>query len=341
MRSRRLFALVVGMCLLSSSLIGCSGPAGGSSPGDGLTSIEAAELAWKTGGSVFEQAVLWRMIPSSDKKATTTQLLNDWQQSDRSAGWVVWLADRASGDWFIVAIRGTKVVDSDLGTRAWTATPMGSDWPDERPAVSMKEAAEEAKAQGVDLSTLTWTEFACDYPASDFRNRPLWVIACSETLDSGAALNYRIFIDGITGTAIGAINERDEKMTLPIDRDALQQKRADTHEADLREFFASIGQGRPEDAVRQLAHEASPNNVMAELWLANFRSLASLSIVGIEQASLEQWTSEREYYKVTLDVRTSDPPEKYGWENGRNIRWVSIIPEGAGYWKIAALSPNP
>jgi hypothetical protein len=54
-------------------------------------SIEVAELAWKSGGKVFREAVLWRTMPSSDEKATATHLAADWQQNERSAGWFVWL----------------------------------------------------------------------------------------------------------------------------------------------------------------------------------------------------------------------------------------------------------
>lgn len=117
---------------------------------------------------------------------------------------------------------------------------MGADWPREHPAVAMKDAAKAAAAQGVELAAFTWTEFTCDYPASDVRRKPVWVFAFSETLSSGGTLNYRVFVDGIT-----------------------------------------------------------------------------------------------------VDVQTSEPPEKYGWENGRNVRWVELIPQGGGAWKVSALSSSP
>jgi len=205
----------------------------------------------------------------------------------------------------------------------------------------MKDAANAAAAQGAELAALTWTEFTCDYPASDVRSRPVWVFAFSETLTSGGTLNYRVFVDGITGTVLLALNDRNERVDLPIDREALQKPRTDNHEKDLRQFFGFISTGEPEWAVRQLAYAASLDEAAAQMWLANFRSLSSLTVVSVEQASLEQWTAEREFYKVTLDVRTSELPEKYGWENGRNIRWVELVPQGGGAWKVSALSLSP
>ena len=93
--------------------------------------------------------------------------------------------------------------------------------------------------------------------------------------------------------------------------------------------------------MRQLASSASPNETAAQMWLTNFQSLSALTVVSVEQVSLEQWTAEREFYKVTLDVQSSEPPEKYGWEKGRNIRWVELIPQGGGAWKVSALSSSP
>jgi hypothetical protein len=342
MTVRRLVALCLVLCVVSYTVTGCaSGSGGSSSPSDGLTSIEAAELAWKTGGKVFDQAVLWRMIPSSDEKATTTQLATDWQESDRSAGWFVWLADRGSGDWFMVGIEGTKVTSKDIGTREFSATPMGADWPSERPAVAMKDAAKAAAGQGADLSALTWTEFACDYAASDARDTPVWMFAFAETLTSGDGLNYRILVNGITGKVLLALNDRDERMALPIDREALQKPHSDSHEKDLRQFFGFISTKQPEWAVRQLASSASPNEATAQMWLANFQSLSALTVVSVEQVSLDQWRAEHEFYKVKLDVKTSEPQEKYGWDNGLNFRWVELIPEGGGSWKVASLAPSP
>lgn len=342
MIARRLVVLCLVLCVVSFGTMGCgSGPPGGSSSSDGLTSIEAAELAWKTGGKVFDQAVLWRMIPSSDKKTTTTQLAADWQQSDRSAGWFVWLADRGSGDWFMVGIGGTQVTSKDIGTREFWATPMGVDWPSERPAVAMKDAARAAAGQGADLSALTWTEFACDYPASGVRDTPVWAFVFAETLASGDGLNYRIFVNGITGKVLLALNDRDERMSLPIDREALQKPRTENHEKDLRQFFGFISTKQPELAVRQFASSAAPNEAAAQMWLGNFQSLSALTVVSVEQFSLDQWTEEHEFYKVKLDVKTSEPQEKYGWNNGINFRWVELIPQGAGSWKVASLAQNP
>ncbi len=307
----------------------------------GLTSIEAEELAWTEAKKVFDDAVLWRLAPIEKCDSTAICLHSEWQHNDLSSAWFVWYADPVGENWFMVSIQGKSIANKNIGTRSFSTMSMDSNWPRQHTAISMKDAAAKAKAQGANLDAITWVEFTCDYKSSDFRLRPLWVFACSESLDTGGTLNYRVFVDAITGTVAGAINDRNERMTLPIDIQALQKPRTANHEKDLQQFFSFIAKGDPIWAVRQLAYQVSPNEAVGQQWLANFQSLKSLTVVSIEQVNLEQWTEEWESYKVILDVTTSEPFEKYGWENGQNVRWVTLILQGSGAWKVASLATSP
>jgi hypothetical protein len=340
MTVRRLVVLCLLLCAVSCSLAGCKRTSGGPSSTSGLTSVEAAELVWPEAKKNFGDAVLWRLAPVEERESLTMRLASDWQDSDRSAAWFVWYADPVGENWMMFSIQGKAIASRDIGTRSFSKMAMGADWPRERPAVAMKDAAKAVAAQGAEFSALTWTEFTYEYD-SDSRQRPGWVFSFSESLASGGTLIYWFFVDGITGAVLKAVNDRNEPMELPIDREALQKPRTDNHEKDLRQFFGFISTGQPEWAVRQLAYAASPNEATAQVWLANFQSLSALTVVSVEQASLEQWTAEREFYKVSLDVRTSESPEKYGWDDGRNVRWVELIPQGGGAWKVAALATNP
>ncbi|MCX6097216.1 MAG: hypothetical protein NTZ77_01830 [Caldiserica bacterium] len=340
MTTRRLVVLCLLLCVVSCSLAGCKRTSGSPSQTAGLTSVEAAELVWPEAKKNFGDAVLWRLAPVEERDSLTMRLASDWQDSDRSAAWFVWYADPVGENWMMFSIKGNTIASTDIGTRSFSTMAMGADWPRERPAVAMKDAAKAAAAQGAEFSALTWTEFTYEYD-SDSHKRPGWVFSFSETLASGGTLTYWFFVDGITGVVLRAVNDRNEDMVLPIDREALLKPRTDNHEKDLRQFFGFISTGQPEWAVRQLAYAASPDEATAQRWLANFQSLSALTVVSVEQASLEQWTAEHEFYKVTLDVKTSESPEKYGWDNGRSVRWVELIPQGGGSWKVAALSLSP
>ncbi len=307
----------------------------------GLTSIEAEELAWAEAKKVFGNAVLWRLAPIEERDSTTIRLHSDWQHNDLSAAWFVWYADPVGENWFMVSIQGKSIANKDIGTRSFSTMSMDSNWPRQHTEISMKDAAAKAKEQGANLDAITWIEFTCDYKSSDFRLRPLWVFQCSESLDTGGTLNYRVFVDAITGTVAGAINDRDERMTLPIDIQALSKPHENNHENDLYTFFDLISRGDYDFAVFQLAYEMRPNDSAAQAWKANFQSLKSIKVVSAEQTEIEQWTDEWECYKVVLDVTTGESVEKYGWENGQNSRWVTLIPQGSGPWKVSSLSTSP
>lgn len=307
----------------------------------GLTSLEAQKLAWSKAKGVFDDCVLFRMAPVESKDSTLIKLSADWQVSDRSDAWFAWYADSNSGDWYMVGIIGKSIDKTDIGTRSFSTEAFDSSLPKENTALSMKDAAAAAKAQGANMDAVTWVEYQCERFGSGAARLPLWVFTCSDTLDSGTTLNYTIYVNAATGKVEGAKNDRNEDMVLPIDVEDLQKPKTENHEADLRQFFSYISNGDPVWAVRQLEYSLSPDEATAQMWLANFQSLKSLAIVSIEQTNLEQWTDQWESYKVVVNITTDETPDKYGWENGENTRWISLVPQGAGEWKIASIATSP
>ena len=307
----------------------------------GMTSIEAPQLVWPKAKGNFGDAVLFRMAPIVNEESTELMLAGDWQKTGRSANWFIWYADADGEDWLLLGIKGSKLADTDIGTRSFSALTAGADWPREKPAVAIEDAAKAAAAQGANLDALTWVELACAYPAGEFADGPRWVFECSETTDSGFSLNYRIFVNAITGEVTGAINDRNEALALPIDLTSLEKPREENHQADLQAFFDLIIQKDWTFSIFQLSYNLAPDDASRQMWLANFQSLDSLALVSIEPVNLVQWTDEWEIYKVVLKITTGEPVDKYGWENGENTRWMTIIPQGAGNWKIEAISSSP
>ena len=307
----------------------------------GLTAAEAAALVWPKAKEGFGDAVLWRIIPTDDNDSTKMQLDPDWQKNGRSSAWFIWYADPAGENWFMFRVVGKKIKTVDIGTRDWNAMDMPAEWPRAALPVDLPAALAAAKAQGADLDGLTWLEYTLEAGASGYGNRPMWMFACTTELSSGNSLQYRMFVDATTGMVAGAVNLLGDEMSLPIDLEALAKPRAEDHRADLEKFFGFIADKTPDWAVRQLSNNLCPNEATAQMWLANFQSLTACTVKSIVPDRLEEWTAEWEAYKVELDVSTAEPPDRYGWENGANVRWVVLIPQGAGGWKVEALSANP
>lgn len=337
------FAKIFIVVFILFSLAGCS-KGGSNSQGNqnisGLTSVEASKMAYDKIKKGFEETVLYRAIPVDDKKSTNMMLDKNWYENDISGGWFFWFADAKGTNWFMVGITGKSISSTDIGTRSFTAETFPLEWPRESFKVSMKEAAQKAKAQGANLDTLTWIEYNCNYPASGYRRKPVWALSFYEEL-GGSILNYTIFVDGINGSVAGAINEKGDKFALPIDREALQKPRAGSHQNDVLTFFDLISKKNYDLAVYQLAYDLCPNDASFNMWRESFKSIKSLKVVSIGPHRLPEWTEEMEYYKVTFDIKTDEPPEKYGWNNGVDTRWITIILEGAGPWKIEGFSTSP
>jgi len=339
---KRVLRLVLVIFILLG-LFGCS--MGGSSDNtgnksfSGLTSIEASKLAYEKIKKGFEKTVLFKAVPVDDKGSTTLLLDKNWYENDISGGWFFWFADAKGTDWFLVGIKGKSIAYTDIGTRSFSAGNFPEEWPSESFKVSMKQAAQKAKSQGANIDTLTWIEYNCAYPAL-LGGKPEWVLSFSEQVGD-STLNYTIFVDGISGEIVGALNEKGDALSLPIDREALQKPRTENHKEDVQTFFNLIDKKDYDFALFQLSYNLCPNDASRNMWSENLKSIKSIKVKSIEPHRLPEWTDEREYYKVILEIQTDEPPDKYGWESGVNTRWITIIPQGAGAWKIEELSTSP
>ncbi len=306
-----------------------------------LTSIEASSLAWQDAKNQFEQPVLWRMVPTSNKNSTQMELDDQWLTSDKSDGWFVWYADSQGENWMMYAIEGDEVTKKDIGTREFGKPVINTELPKESVKVSMKDAANIAQQQGGDFDYLIWTEYSCDYDLGKYKGIPVWVFEFSEEIEEGITLNYRIFINAMTGEALGALNNLNDELDLPIDREALLQTRTQTHQEDLEKFLGYMVGDDAIWAIRQMSYRMVPNENAGQMWLENFQSIKKLEVTSIEQANLSLWTDDWECYKVSMMIDTDEDPSKYGWEDGENIRWFTLIPQGAGGWKIDAIATSP
>lgn len=101
------------------------------------------------------------------------------------------------------------------------------------------------------------------------------------------------------------------------------------------EFFSSIGKGDPSSAVDLMdANQATKN-----MWNDNFGAISSLTVKSLEPTFQSEWTSERESYKATIEVKTKGG-NTYGWEDGTNFRWITLQ-KTDGKWLVHELANNP
>lgn len=104
----------------------------------------------------------------------------------------------------------------------------------------------------------------------------------------------------------------------------------------VRNFFNLISEGKLADAANMM--DADENTKQA--WAVNFNTLQSLAVTSMEPVYQDEWTNTRQVYEVTLNITLKSVPNTYGWNNGRNVRWITLE-KTSSTWMIHELANNP
>jgi hypothetical protein len=113
----------------------------------------------------------------------------------------------------------------------------------------------------------------------------------------------------------------------------------------IRTFFNLINEGRISDSIAMMAPSAISDDSAKQAWGVQFNAFQSLSVIQIEPSMKEEWTESKHTYKLTLSVKmkpeaANAPIPNYGYDNGINIRWVTIEKISSS-WKISSIATGP
>lgn len=127
--------------------------------------------------------------------------------------------------------------------------------------------------------------------------------------------------------------KEDSTVPLPLDTDIIHS------------FLTLIATKRPSDAVMMMTSSITNDDSQKQAWAVQFNAINSLNVIKVEPSSSEEWTEIKHTYKLTLDVSmnpnsANEPIPYFGWENGQNIRWVTLVKEGK-MWRIEGLATGP
>ena len=127
--------------------------------------------------------------------------------------------------------------------------------------------------------------------------------------------------------------EKESTVPLPQDTDIISS------------FFTLIETKRPSDAVSMMVSSITNDDSQKQAWAVQFNAIDSLKVIRVEPSMKEDWTETKHTYKLTLDVTmnpnsANEPIPYFGWENGQNIRWVTLVKEGK-MWRIEGLATGP
>ena len=113
----------------------------------------------------------------------------------------------------------------------------------------------------------------------------------------------------------------------------------------VRTFFNLIDEGRAAEAVGMMTSSLAGNESSKQQWAVQFNAIESAKVESVQAANQAGWTSDAHEYRVNVMVQvkpgvTGAPIPNYGWENGRNTRWVTIKRAGT-LWNIDSISTGP
>jgi len=133
----------------------------------------------------------------------------------------------------------------------------------------------------------------------------------------------------------GKLSFEIKKNPVEIEEPAVA-KPTEPQQQVVEDFWNNLAGKNIEAALKMM----DANEGTKQAWGVNFNNLESLSVKKIEPTFQEEWTSTRQSFKVTLEVKIKPAGEEMGWQQGQNYRWISLQKNGE-VWQIHELAGNP
>jgi len=119
-----------------------------------------------------------------------------------------------------------------------------------------------------------------------------------------------------------------------------------TGEDIIRTFFNLIDEGRIPEAIIMMSPKLVLDDSTRQAWGVHFNAIESMKVLAIEPFWQEEWTENKETYKVTLEASVASeaanaPIPYYGWQDNPNFRWVTIEKGEDDVWQIAEIATGP
>lgn len=113
----------------------------------------------------------------------------------------------------------------------------------------------------------------------------------------------------------------------------------------IRNFFQLIEEKEVSKAVLAMSSRNTDDDSTKQAWGVQFNDINSVKVISVEASPQDDWTESKHTYKTVLDIvmdpsSANEPIPYYGYENGQNTRFISIIKED-GLWKVDEIATGP
>ena len=297
-----------------------------------LTSLEAANLAYQEAYKWDSEAVLWYMNPYG------RMLDYHWAENDLSWEWNFIFARPKDEQLYYIDIKEDQIVSTETGEYIKRLSPILPYFPKDRPGISMQKAAQTVFTEGASPWERPSVVYIIDNSNKDFRGKPVWFFLFGSQFSTYT-------VDGITGELLGReyfdpetlkkINPEEVKYEFYPDKIAEVKE-----ENFIYDFFERITQGNTEQYFSMMDAELAGNETKQEIWKTAFSSLELIKIISLYPEDERKWHNKQPLYQAIIYSIPKSGAPYYGWDEGKNTRWISIAPTGDS-WKITAIATSP
>jgi hypothetical protein len=162
------------------------------------------------------------------------------------------------------------------------------------------------------------------------------------TVTSLLFINNAAFLGGVEQSRINEIRQQQDAGSGPSSGNT----QLPTDEEFVQLFFQTLETKNTAVSLGMLDPSNLINGDTAKEWEKQLASFEKAQVTGIEPYNQAKWTSTEHAYKTTVNVQMLPEAAKatipnYGWQNGDNIRWITVRKGTDSLWRVVTIATGP
>lgn len=114
----------------------------------------------------------------------------------------------------------------------------------------------------------------------------------------------------------------------------------------VRTFIELINEGRLPEALSMLTAKEMPSEDAQKSWQAQFSIFKEINVTNVQPYDQSTWKPNENIYKVTMSVKLKPSTDdsllpNFGWDDGENIRFITIVKDSQNIWKVDGIGTGP
>jgi len=108
----------------------------------------------------------------------------------------------------------------------------------------------------------------------------------------------------------------------------------------VRNFFTLTDDGKVDEALDIIVSTIGPDSNIRDAWAVGLKNMYYIKVRTLDGFQSNLWTESKHRYLLRLDVQLKDPAVPTTWQNGENVRYVTVSKIG-DLWKISEINQTP